>query len=103
MYQSKVSVAVITTLLSEQLATGRKILACNLTPTKLWDFPVNGICFIKNCDYKLFEKRLLKIYSISEKDYLSKLQKDKNYLVSFEKNLSTIKKIRNRLDYFLNS
>jgi surface carbohydrate biosynthesis protein len=102
MQQSKVSVAVITTLLSEQLATGRKILACNLTPTKLWDFPVNGICFIKNCDYKLFEKRLLKIYSISEKNYFSKLKKDKNYLVSFEKNLSTNKKIREKLDYFLN-
>ena len=102
MYQSKVSVAIISTLLSEQLATGRKILACNLTPTKLWDFPVNGICFIKNCDYKLFEKRLLKIYSISEKNYLSKLQKDENYLVSFEKSLSTIKKIREKLDHFLN-
>lgn len=101
MQQSKVSVAVITTLLSEQLATGQKILACNLTPTHLWDFPVNGICFIKNCDYKLFEKRLLEIYKMPKKNYFQKIKKNKNYLVDFKKNYSTIKKIKDKINYFL--
>jgi len=102
MSQSKVSVAIITTLLSERLATGEKILSCNLTPTKLWDFPIKGMCFIKNCDYITLKKRLLKIYTKSKKDYFSKIKKNKNYLVDYNKNYSTIKKIRDKINYFLN-
>jgi surface carbohydrate biosynthesis protein len=101
MSQSKVSVGIISTILSEMLAVGQKILSCNLTPTRLWDFPVNGICFIKNCNYKLFEKRLLKIYKMPKKNYFQKIKKNKNYLVDFKKNYSTIKKIKDKINYFL--
>ena len=101
MNQSKVTVAVISTLLSEHLSTGEKILACNLTPTKLWDFPIDGVCFIKNCTYEQFEKRLFNIYSMPKRKYLLKINKGKNYLVDYNKKNSTIKKIKSKLDYFL--
>ena len=101
MSQSKVSVGIISTILSEMLAVDQKILSCNLTPTQLWDFPVKGIHSIKNCDYKTFEKRLLKIYKMSKKEYISKIKKNKNYLVDYKKRYSTIEKIKNRINYFL--
>ena len=101
MSQSKVSVAIITTLLSEIMSTNKKILACNLTPTNLWDFPIKGICAIKNCDYDKFEKRLLKIYKMSKKNYFQKIEKNKNYLVDYEKNYSAIRKIKDKINYFL--
>ena len=100
MNQSKVTVAVISTLLSEHLSTGEKILACNLTPTKLWDFPIDGVCFIKNCKYEQFEKRLLNIYSMSKRNYLLKINKGKNYLVDYNKKNSTIKKNKEQIRLF---
>ena len=101
MSQSKVSVGIISTILSEMLAVGQKILSCNLTPTHLWDFPVKGIHSIKNCDYKTFEKRLLEIYKMPKKNYFQKIKKNKNYLVDYEKNYSAIKKIKDKINYFL--
>ena len=101
MSQSRVSVAVISTLLSERLATNGKILSCNLTPTNLWNFPVKGICSIKNCNYIAFKKRLLKIYTMPEKTYFQKIRKNKSYLVDYKKNYSAITKIKNKINYFL--
>ena len=69
MAQSRVTVGKCSTLLRENLSIGGKILACNLTPTNIYDFPIEGICSIKNCDFQEFEKRLLKIYTMSEEDY----------------------------------
>jgi len=91
MFQSKVAVSTISTMLGENLALGRKILACNLTNLELLDFPNGGICSMKHCSYEKFEKRLLYILSISEKKYYSKLRKNKNYIVNFSKKISTIK------------
>ena len=101
MTQSRVSVAIISTLLSERLATNGKILSCNLTPTYLWDFPVKGICSIKNCNYIAFKKRLLKIYTMPEKTYFKKIRKNKSYLVDYNKSYSAITKIKTKINYFL--
>ena len=90
MFQSKVVVGTTSTLLRENLAIGGKILSCNLLPTNIYNFPVQGICSIKNCTFEEFEKKLLQIYSISEKDYFSKLSKDKCYAVEYDEKVSTI-------------
>ena len=91
MFQSKVAVSTISTMLGENLALGKKILACNLTNLDLLDFPNGGICAIKHCSYEKFEKRLSYILSASNKKYFSKLSKNKNYIVSFSTKISTIK------------
>ena len=101
MKQSKVAVGKCSTLLRENLASGGKILACNLTPTNIYDFPIEGICSIKNCDFQEFEKRLLEIYSMSEEDYFSKLNKDKSYVAEYDEKDSTIEIIKRKIDYFL--
>ena len=101
MFQSKVVVATGSTLLRENLAVGGKILSCNLLPTNIYDFPVQGICSIKNCTFEEFEKRLLQIHSISEKDYFSKLSKDKCYAVEYDEKVSTIEILKRKIDLFL--
>ena len=101
MFQSKVVVATGSTLLRENLAIGGKILSCNLLPTNIYDFPVQGICSIKNCTFEEFEKRLLQIYSMSEKDYFSKLSKDKCYLLEYDEKISTIEILKRKIDSFL--
>jgi len=96
---SKVVVGSISTTLRENLSMNGKILACNLTPTDIFDFPLKGLCFIKNCNFKDFEKRLLKIINFSKKEYFSQI--NKNYVVNYNKNISTIEKVNNKLDLFL--
>ena len=97
MLNSKVVVSLRTTLLRDKLATGGKILSCNLTKIDYYNFSVNGICTLNNCSYEEFEKRLLEIYSISKENYFSKINAKPDYLQKFSKNYSTIDLIREKL------
>tara|TARA_Y100000590_G_scaffold332087_1_gene377541 strand:- start:3479 stop:4675 length:1197 start_codon:yes stop_codon:yes gene_type:complete len=101
--QSKVVVGNRSTLLREKLAVGGKVLSFCYTSTNIWDFPVEGISSIKNCNYQEFEKRLLNICSMSEDDYFSKLEKNKNYTVEYDEKVSTAEIIKKKIDYFLSS
>ena len=51
MFESKVAISTISTMLGENLALGNKVFACNLTKMDIMDFPNGGICSIKNCDF----------------------------------------------------
>jgi len=101
MFQSKVAIGTASTMLRENLAIGGKILSCNLLPTNIHNFPDQGICSLKNCTFEEFEKRLLQIYSMSEKDYFSKLSKDKCYLSEYDEKVSTIEILKKQIDSFL--
>ena len=103
MFMSKVVVANCSTMLRENLAAGGKVLSCNLAPVNIWNFPIEGICSIKNCNFEQFEKRLLQIYSIPKKKYFSKLNKKKSYIAEFDSKISTIKVVKNKIDHFLNT
>jgi len=96
---SEVVIGSISTMLRENLVMNGKVLACNLTPTNIFDFPLKGLCFLKNCNFSVFEKRLLKIINLSKNDYFSHV--NKYYPVDYDKNISTIKKVNNKLDLFL--
>ena len=72
-----------------------------LNPTNVWDFPIEGICSIRNCTYQEFEERLLQIYSMPEKDYFSKLSKDKCYLLEYDEKISTIEILKKKIDPFI--
>lgn len=97
MFESPVIISSWSTMLLESLAVGKKIFACNLTNLNLFDFPITGICSIKNCDYEEFEKKLMYILSMSNKKYFLKLKKDKNYMTSYNKQISTIEILKNNI------
>ena len=101
MFQSNIAVATYSTMLREKLGIGGKILSCNCTYSDIFDFPIEGICSIKNCNFKEFEKRLLDIHSISKENYFSRLSKDKNYVVEYNEKISTIEILRKKIDSFL--
>ena len=99
MKDSKVVIGSISTTLRENLIMNGKTLACNFTPTEIFDFPIKGLCFIKNCNYRSFEERLLKIINISKEEYFSQI--NRNYAINYDKNISTADKVNNKLDLFL--
>jgi hypothetical protein len=91
-------------MLRENLSIGRKILSCNLIPTNVFDFPLNGICSINRCSYYEFEERLLKILNMSNYDFLNSIKHngfDLNYLMEFDKNYSSLDKIKCKLKSYL--
>ena len=101
MFQSNIVVATYSTMLRENLGIGGKILSCNCTYSDIFDFPIEGICSIKNCNFKEFEKRLLDIHSISKENYFSRLSKDKHYVMEYNEKISTIEILRKKIDLFL--
>ena len=101
MFQSNIAVATYSTMLRENLGIGGKILSCNCTYSDIFDFPIEGICSIKNCNFQEFEKRLLDIHSISKENYFSRLSKDKHYVMEYNEKISTIEILRKKIDSFL--
>ena len=97
-FQSKVAVATQSTLLRDKIGVGEKILSCNLTGFKLFDFPINGICTINDCSYEQFEQRLIEVMNISTEEYFKKIDKNKNYVMKFENQYGTIEEIKKEID-----
>ena len=100
-YSSRVLCSSFSTMLLEKIALRQKILACNFTGSKIFDFPDKGICSLKKCSFSFFEKRLTKIYNLTDKNYFKQIKKKKNYSIFFDKNYSTIKLIQDKIDEFL--
>jgi len=102
MFESKITVGTSSTMLRENLCAEGKILSCNLTKSNLWDFPISGLCAINNCSYEEFEKRLLKIYFMSNNKYKLTIKNKKNYLMNYNKKVSTIKNIKKCISLLIN-
>ena len=81
-------------MLREMYSQKKKILACNFTSYKVYDFPIKGICSINfECEYAYFKKRLDRILNLSNKKYFkeSNFKKDDDFILN--KKDKTTKKI----------
>lgn len=97
-FESKIVIAVITSVLTEALAANKKILACNFTGVKHFDLPAKESS-IQDCSYEEFEKKLNKILNLSTKKYHSLLGKNKNYLIDINSyNNNTYGILKNRIN-----
>jgi len=81
---SKLIIGMASTLLRENLGAGRKVLSCNFANDQIHNFPVDGICNFKNDNFEEFEKRVLKILSLSHDEYFKNLNKGKNYVMRYD-------------------
>ena len=70
------------------------ILSCNFSSFKTWDFPIDGICSLRDKNYESFSERLKLISSLTEKDYLEKLSKKPIFVMNFDKKNSLIEKTK---------
>jgi hypothetical protein len=80
-FQSELTIAKTSTILREVFVCNNKILACNLTGSNLFDYPVDGFFALNNSSFEKFENRISEILSLSNDSYFSKIYKPKNYLV----------------------
>ncbi len=95
-YESKIIIAGMSTMLREMYSQKKKILACNFTSNKVYDFPIKGISSINfECDYKYFKKRLHRILNLSNKKYFQEANFKKDNDLTLNKKNETTKKILN--------
>ena len=86
--ESKLVIAIASTLIREAISFEKKILFFDTTghpdmefPGSGIEFPKDSICILKEPSYELFEERVLKILSISNEEYFSKLGKEKSFIM----------------------
>ena len=100
MLKSNITVSAYSTVIRENLSIGGKGVSINFMQNQIFDFPIEGICKITSCDYPTFERKLNKIFSMTDKEFTNNLI-DKNYLMKFDINNSTIDQIRQEIKKFL--
>ena len=84
-------------MLRNKIGAGGKALACNFTGQKLYNFPINGICSLQNCNYDEFEKRVNNLLSMSVKDFLLNIDQEPGYVMKFDQNMSTSEILERKL------
>ena len=87
--QSKLTIALWSTLLREAISFEKKILSFNTTghpdvifPGPGITFPQESICILTKPSYELFEERVLRILSMTNEEYFSQLGKEKSFLMA---------------------
>ena len=81
------------TLLREAYFFDKKILCCDSLKTiNPKSHPFQGINYLKNFNYDLFEKRMDKLFSLNYKSYLKKLDNPKNFYMSDVDTIQYVKK-----------
>ena len=99
--ESRLVIATMSTLLRELFSMKKKILACNFTSNKIYDFPIKGISSINfDCRYSFFKKRMDKIFNISTKEYFRLSKFKKNYDLDVNQKNQSIKKILRIIDTY---
>jgi len=100
--ESKVVIDSMSTMLREMFSVKKKILACNFTSNKVYDFPIQGISSINfDCDYDFFRKRLDQILYLSDKKYFKLAKFKKNYDLTINQKDQTIEKIVSSIQSFV--
>ena len=86
--QSKLTIALWSTILRGAISYEKKILSFNPTghPDVIFPgpdiaFPQESICILTKPSYELFEERVLKILSMTNEEYFSQLGKEKSFLM----------------------
>lgn len=100
MLKSNVTMSSFSTLLRENLSIGRKSLSVNFMENNIFDFPLEGLCKLINCDYDKFQNKLNAILEMNEEDFTAK-SNHKNYLMLYDNKISTIDNIKNKISRYL--
>jgi len=69
MARSKISVALMSTTLRETANRGGRVVFCNFSGDRRWDFCVEGIWNLTEDSYEAFAERILAVLNMSESDY----------------------------------
>lgn len=87
--RSAVSVSFISTALQEGFGRGKRVLFCNFTGHRKWDFPVEGIWRLNDPSYEAFEERLLKLLAMTDQEFRTASSETAQYMMNYNEKLPT--------------
>ena len=94
MLKSEITISAFSTMLRENLALGNKIIVFNPMINPIWNFPLDGLFKIENCDYIDFKNKVDKVFSLDNSEFLNCFNKPTNYIMEFDDLEPTYKKIK---------
>ena len=104
--ESNLTIGYVSTLLRESFSYKKKILSCDFLGSKRLTFPGTGIklkedslFILKGNSYEEFEKRVISLLKMSNKDYFNRLGSNVNFIM-FPKT-DTTKAIRKKINNLL--
>lgn len=97
MLKSNISLSAFSTLIREHISIGRKAISINFMSNDIFEFPVDGLCKIKDSSYVNFKNHLDKVLQLDENEYVNNLNRPKKYLMNYDKQEPAFTKIKNHL------
>ena len=89
-YQSKLIIGHCSTFLREAFALEKKVLACNLSGHKDLVFPSIGTCYIEECDYETFERKVLHLIEMPLSKYYDGMSESPTIVLNQSKDITNI-------------
>lgn len=80
--RSRVSLALMSTTLSEAAGRGSRVLFCNFSGDRRWDFCVDGIWSLKQDSYEAFAERVMALLALSDEAWREKSAKMAAYVMN---------------------
>lgn len=100
--RSLVSIAFCSTALSEGMGRGNRVLFCNYTGKKRWNFPVDGIWRLEETGYEIFEERVINLLKMTDEEFKQQSIGAANYVMTYNNEVTTdifLKNIIADVDY----
>lgn len=80
--RSRVSLALMSTTLSEAASRGNRLLFCNFSGDRRWDFCMDGIWSLKEDSYEAFADRVMALLALSDEAWHEKSAKMARYVMN---------------------
>ena len=82
MSRSRVSMALMSTTLREAASRGCRVLSCNFSGDRRWDFCMDGIWSLTEDSYESFAERVITLLSMSDEAYRLESAKMAQYVMN---------------------
>ena len=80
--RSRISIAWLSTALYEASSRGGRVLHCNFSGDRLWDFCMDGIWSLKEDSYEAFAERVVALLAMSDESWREKSAKMSAYVMN---------------------
>ena len=82
MLKSEITLSIFSTMIRENLSLGRKSASVNFMKSDIFEFPIEGICKIEDCNYEDYKSKLDYLIKLDIKSFKDKFNYTK-YLMNF--------------------
>lgn len=89
----EMSFGVHTSVLWEVFGRGHKMLACNYTGDRVFEFPIEGPWYLEQGSYEEFERRVDELRAMTSDEFRDLVGEKARYLISYSDDLPTHKAI----------